>query len=66
MKTKTSQNEHGRFEMRRHDESFGLVCDRCLRPKVTKVEVIWDRPSGTQMRICNGCYGLLMSGKRLP
>jgi len=63
--TKTTHNDHGQFVMTRRDESFELVCDRCLEPKITKVEVTWTTVMGQTKRICNGCYGRLLSGKPL-
>jgi hypothetical protein len=55
-------NEHGTFVLTRHAESFGLVCDRCLKPKITKIAVEWTTPGGNTKRICNRCYGRFVSG----
>lgn len=62
MSTKTTRNQHGRFVATRHEASLEFVCDRCLQPKVGKVVVDWTMPNGTTKRICNACYGRLMSG----
>ena len=59
---KTVRNKHGTFVMTRQNQSFELLCDRCLEPKITKVEVTWTTPEGRAKRICNGCYGRLLSG----
>jgi hypothetical protein len=55
-------NEHGSFRVTRHDRSIELVCDRCLQPKVTKLEIVWTTAAGARKTICNGCYGRLRSG----
>lgn len=62
---RTTHNEHGTFHVRRESASAGMVCDRCLEPKVTKVVVEWTTPQGLRKQLCNGCYGWLTSGKPL-
>lgn len=55
-------SEHGTFVLTRYEHRIEFVCDRCLQPKVTRLDVIWTNPAGSRKRICNGCYGRLMSG----
>jgi hypothetical protein len=62
MTAKTTRNQHGTFVATRHDESIEFVCDRCLQPKVGKVVVDWTPTTGRTKRICNACYGRLLSG----
>jgi hypothetical protein len=63
MKEKRASNSHGDFVLRRYGEQRNFVCDRCLEPKVSKIEVEWvTRTSDEAKRICNGCFGRLSSG----
>ena len=34
-------NEHGTFQLTRAEESQNFVCDRCLKPKQSRVSVWW-------------------------
>jgi hypothetical protein len=62
MREKVVENSLGRFTFRRYSESRNFVCDRCLEPKVSKVEVAWERDSESIPKtICNGCFGQLSS-----
>lgn len=58
---KTTKNEVGHFIFYREENSMEYVCDRCLRPKITKVRVQWTDRSGVIRNICNGCYGTLLA-----
>ncbi len=59
---KVVTNEHGRFVFVRENLSKKFVCDRCLQPKVSKIQVEWTNKQGIIKQICNGCYGRLVSG----
>ena len=62
MNEKRSSNVYGNYVMRRFDEMHSFVCDRCLEPKSSKIEVEWEDPaSGRTKTICNGCFGRLGS-----
>jgi hypothetical protein len=64
-KMKTTNNVHGSFVMTREEIPIEFICDRCLQPKTAKVIVFWTSANGTSKRICNGCYGRLLSEKPL-
>lgn len=53
------KTDAGQFRLTRQPTSQQFVCDRCLRPKVSKVIVEWHNAAGTVRSICNGCYGNL-------
>ncbi len=56
-------NEHGTFQLTRAEESQNFVCDRCLKPKQSRVSVWWHETATDRTKtICNGCYGLLRTG----
>ncbi len=62
MTEKRTRSSNGPFLMRRLPERVEFVCDRCLQPKITKIQVQWTDPRTSQAKvICNGCYGRLMS-----
>lgn len=44
----------------RHDTLQEFTCDRCGRPKKSKLLGTWVTGS-LKRRICNGCYGYLRS-----
>jgi hypothetical protein len=52
-------NSLGEFQMLRHAESQNFVCDRCLRPKTSKIVVTWVHKDSDTKTICNGCFGRL-------
>jgi hypothetical protein len=58
-------NQYGTFILERFEENREFVCDRCLRPKVTRIIVRWTPTVGSPKAICNGCYGWLSAGKPL-
>ena len=59
-------NEHGRFQLTRAEESQDFVCDRCLKPRRSRVSVWWHEAVTDRTKtICNGCYGQLRSGVSL-
>jgi len=65
VRKKEVTNKHGRFQFTRADKLQDFVCDRCLKPKRSRVFVRWyvagtDGPA----TICNGCYGYLLSGSQ--
>ena len=45
------------------DENIEFICDRCLRPKISKKYVEYVAENGKKKRICNGCYGTICSIK---
>lgn len=54
----------GDLTMARHDTAMEFVCGRCpeyKRAKKAKNVAIWQKPDGTMVRICNGCYGEILS-----
>jgi hypothetical protein len=62
MTEKHTSNASGSFTMRRSDERREFVCDRCLKPKTSKIQVAWDdRRAGETKTICTGCYGELLA-----
>ena len=58
-------NEHGTFQLTRAEEPKEFACDRCLKPKRSKVSVQWHQTytvTDYTKTICNKCYGWLRSG----
>lgn len=62
---KVEVNKLGRFELERRDKSDGFMCDRCLQPKISKIQVVWRKPDGAVKTLCNGCYGRIVSEARV-
>lgn len=58
---KTKTTEIGSFVFRREEERLEYVCDRCLRPKTTRIRVKWTDRNDVKRHICNGCYGRLLA-----
>ena len=61
--SKQTRNEHGEYVFERLDDTAQFVCERCLKAKVSKIVVKWRTPEGEEKKICNGCYGFLMSSR---
>ncbi|BDM70133.1 hypothetical protein HEK616_36200 [Streptomyces nigrescens] len=60
-KEKQTSTSAGSFVLRRHTEVQEFVCDRDLLPRTAKIVVHWTTPEGIERKICNSCYGFLVS-----
>ena len=56
MDERLTENSHGEFRMVRHVEVQNFVCERCLRPKTTKLVYTWDNKNSGLKIICNSCF----------
>lgn len=51
----------GRLTLARSEKAEPFHCGRCDKDKKAKLQAKWDRPDGTTVTICNGCYGEILS-----
>ncbi|WP_430811615.1 MULTISPECIES: hypothetical protein [unclassified Carboxylicivirga] len=58
---KKTVNPLGTFLVERKEKPVEFVCDRCLENKKSKNVVEWQTIEQETKRICNGCYGYLIS-----
>lgn len=43
------------------NESIEFICARCKKRKISKKYAEYVTPGGKKAKICNGCYGRLIS-----
>lgn len=48
---------HGRFTLAKGDTAESFHCDNCGKDKKSKSVARWDKPDGSVVQLCNGCYG---------
>jgi hypothetical protein len=58
---KETSTPEGRFLFERLETVTEFLCQRCNSMKKTKIVVTWLTKSGEERKICNGCYGFLLS-----
>ena len=65
MKEKVTKIQKGVLYYTRKDESAEFYCERCNSKKISKISVKFIDNLGNESLICNGCYGKLLSEKKV-
>lgn len=58
---KKTVNPLGTFLFEKKEKPVEFICDRCSKTKKSKNVVEWQTIKQETKKICNGCYGYLLS-----
>ena len=62
---KETTTAEGVFIYNKQESSTDFLCQRCNSMKKAKIVVKWITTTGEEKTICNGCYGFLLSKRKL-
>lgn len=57
----TQHTSVGDLTLQRHDTPQEFDCTHCGKPKKSKNVAIWNSDTGFGIKMCNGCYGEVLS-----
>jgi hypothetical protein len=59
--SKIVNNSLGKFVVNRSEQAESFHCDQCNTDKKAKVTVDYTNKEDKTIKLCNGCYGYLLS-----